>query len=118
MNHRGYEFHTSVEKGIVKDIKEKMCFVVDSFDYAMKEAEESNACEKNYDMPDGTKILVGNERFRAPEIMFNPRMAGLGSDGLHKYCQESIMKVNPDIRQDLYSNIVLSGGSTLFDGMS
>ena len=39
-------------------------------DAAMKEAEESHSCEKNYDLPDGRKILIGNELFRCPEIMF------------------------------------------------
>ncbi len=54
----------------MRDIKEKMCYVVNDFDAAMKEAEESHACEKNYELPDGRKILIGNERFICPEILF------------------------------------------------
>jgi len=49
-----------------------MCYVVNDFDASIKEADESHACEKNYELPDGRKILIGNERFRATEIMFNP----------------------------------------------
>ena len=99
-------------------MKEKMCFVVDSYDYAMKEAEESNVVDKNYELPDGQRIVVGNERFRAPEIFFQPKLAGLKMEGIHQYINSSIMRVSSDVRNDLYSNIVLSGGSTLFDGMS
>jgi actin beta/gamma 1 len=69
---RGYSFTTAAELEIVRDIKEKMCYVVSDFDTAMKEAEESHACEKNYELPDGRKILIGNERFRCPEILFQP----------------------------------------------
>jgi len=49
-----------------------MCYVVGDYDAAMKEADENHACEKNYELPDGRKILIGNERFRCPEILFNP----------------------------------------------
>ena len=47
-----------------------MCYVVNDFDAALKEAEDSHACEKNYELPDGRKILIGKERFKATEIMF------------------------------------------------
>jgi actin, other eukaryote len=69
---RGYAFTTAAEMEIVRDIKEKMCYVVNDYDAAMKESEESHACEKNYELPDGRKILIGNERFRCAEILFNP----------------------------------------------
>ena len=38
----------------------------------MAEAEESHSCEKNYELPDDRKILIGNERFRCAEILFQP----------------------------------------------
>ena len=47
-----------------------MCYVVTDFDASMKEADDSHACEKTYELPDGRKILIGNERFRCPEILF------------------------------------------------
>ena len=72
LDERGYSFTTNAEIEIVRDIKEKMCYVVNDFDAAIKEAEDSHACEKNYELPDGRKILIGNERFKATEIMFKP----------------------------------------------
>ena len=47
-----------------------MTYVVADFQGGLKESQESNACEMNYEMPDGRKILIGNERFRAPEVLF------------------------------------------------
>lgn len=120
MDERGYSFTTKAELEIVRDIKEKMCYVVNDYESALKEAEESHSCEKNYELPDGRKILIGNERFRATEIMFNPPQAGKEYehlDGIHKYCYDSVQKCDADIRKDLFQNIILSGGSTLFDGM-
>ena len=58
-----------------------------------KMAEESHACEKNYELPDGRKILIGNERFRATEILFTPKEAGPAYShltGVHEYCYSSV----------------------------
>ena len=114
---RGYSFTTAAEIDIVRDIKEKMCYVVANFDESLKEAEESHACEKNYELPDGRKILIGNERFKCPEILFQPLQAGHELEGVHKYCYDSVMKCDVDVRRDLFQNIILAGGSTLFEGM-
>ena len=118
LTQRGYSFTTPAEIEIVRDIKEKMCYTVKDFDSSMKEAEDSHVCEKNYELPDGRKILIGNERFRCPEILFQPTQAGFEFEGLHKYTYDSVMKCDVDVRRDLFANIILSGGSTLFEGLS
>ena len=85
----------------------------------MKEAEENHAHEKNYELPDGRKILIGNERFRCAEILFKPNLARHSDiGGVHKYCYDSVMKCDLDVRKDLFGNIILSGGSTLFEGLA
>jgi len=38
-------------------------------------------------------------------------------DGIHKFTFDSIMKCENDIKKDLFKNIVLAGGSTMFEGM-
>lgn len=114
---RGLAFTTPAEVEIVRDIKETMTVVVSDFNEALKDAEESHACEKNYELPDGRKILIGNERFRCPEILFQPHLAGHELEGVHKYCFDSVMKCDNDVRKDLFANIILSGGSTLFEAM-
>jgi actin, other eukaryote len=60
-----------------------MGYVVGDFNHAMREAQDSQACEKNYYLPDGSKILIGNERFRCAEILFNPKLAGHDVNGVH-----------------------------------
>ena len=67
---------------------------------------------------DGQIITIGAERFRAPEVIFQPNLIGKESEGIQKLCFNSIMKCDVDIRKDLYGNIVLSGGSTMFEGIA
>eukprot|EP01084_Bolivina_argentea_P134778 237619_1 len=73
--------------------------------------------EQNYELPDGQMITIGAERFRAPEVLFKPNMIGLESEGIDKLTYNSILKCDIDIRRDLYGNIVMSGGSTMYDGI-
>ena len=62
--------------------------------------------------------MIGNERFRATEILFTPKEGGFDHlEGVHKYCYDSVQKCDVDVRKDLFQNIILSGGSTLFEGM-
>ena len=65
---------------------------------------------------DGQVITVGNERFRCPEVLFKPNLIGREFAGIHQTTYDSIMKCDVDIRKDLYGNIVLSGGTTMFEG--
>ena len=114
---KGHNFSTQTELDIVREIKEKMCYTVNNYDESIKESEESHACEKNYDLPDGKKLLVGNERFRCSEALFQPTLAGFEMEGLPKYCLDSAMKCDVEVRRDLFQNIILAGGNTLFEGM-
>ena len=100
------------DQEIIKDIKEKSCYV--SYDY---EEELKYVEPYNYELPDGTHVIIKDQRIKYPEALFKPNLIGEGEAGLAEECYYSIQKCDIDIRKYLYYNIVLSGGNTIFKGL-
>ena len=111
LNGRGYSFATAADREIVRDIKERLGYVALDF-------EQEKAVEENYTLPDGQEISIGNERFACSELFFQPSMLGLNKPGVHEAIINLINYHDSEKHQDLYDNIVLSGGSTMFPGFA
>ncbi|XP_055343471.1 alpha-centractin-like [Paramacrobiotus metropolitanus] len=109
----GLTFHTSSELEVVRQMKERLCYIALNPD---KEEQTEKDTSATYELPDGNQVEVGVSRFRAPELLFQPHLFGYEWPGIHDVLLTSIRKSDLDLRKTLYSNIVLSGGSTLTRG--
>ncbi|KAE9401501.1 actin actin-like protein [Gymnopus androsaceus JB14] len=82
---------------------------VDPYKYFQRYDGENSVTKQKY------SVDVGYERFLAPEIFFNPEI--YSSDFLTPLpiVVDDVIQQSPiDVRRGLYKNIVLSGGSTMF----
>lgn len=78
----------------------------------------SQSSNTAYELPDGEVIQVGSQKFRCPEALFKPLSMGKDMPGIHELTYQSITKCDIDVRKELFSNIVMSGGTTMFPGIA
>jgi actin len=134
LDQRGGEYRSeSIPKGCKQDMKEKMAYVALDFDAEMLGYQETT--DTSYELPGGSEIRLGNERFRCAEVLFQPShldgLDGLGygnysanygldnfPKGVASMVYESINKSDRDIHKDLYCNVLLAGGGTMLRGMT
>lgn len=114
----GISLFTSSEQEIVRTIKEKAGYV--TLDYGKEERDYeddlSDSKVAEFVLPDGQVISIKKGRYRIPEILFNPLIIHSEYDSISTMTSQSINLVDMDLRPILRSNIVLSGGSTMFKG--
>ena len=108
--------HHHVPESAAIKIKEKSCHVVYNFQRELTGC--STGSEMKCKINDKETITVGNERFRCPEALFQPSLVWKSTAGIADILNNSISACDSDLRRDLYANVVLTGGSTMFHGIS
>uniref|UniRef100_UPI00358FD47A uncharacterized protein isoform X2 n=1 Tax=Myxine glutinosa TaxID=7769 RepID=UPI00358FD47A len=106
---------TASERSALCAMKERLCFV--SRDLASDKMAGA-ALEHSHEMPDGTYINIGVERFMCPEALFQPGVLGPSSPSLQQAIVTCIEKSDTQMQETLYNNIILAGGNTLFPGLA
>ncbi|KAL4184382.1 hypothetical protein AMTRI_Chr10g225370 [Amborella trichopoda] len=113
------------QRVIASDIKEAVCRAPDT---AFDETAYANIPTTSYELPDGQTIEIGADRFKIPGILFNPSLIhtipgmdkfdhSTPSRGLPQMVIESINKCDVDIRRELFSSILLAGGTASMQQM-
>jgi len=123
----------SHEYRLVNDIKEKMCYASVDFQHDMRLRKKQ--FQKYYVLPDPEikskgyttdnidpttfreeAVCLDKERFKIPEILFNPSDMGLNECGIRDGILKSLKEVHSDMFEPMLENIIFYGGNTLFDG--
>ncbi|KAG5557749.1 hypothetical protein RHGRI_007865 [Rhododendron griersonianum] len=67
------------------------------------------------------QIVLGVERFRCPEILFNPNLVGIDQVGLDEMAGVSMRRLptrGQSVDERITNSILMTGGSCLFPGMA
>jgi len=114
---RGYAFNRTADFETVRQIKEKLCYV--GYDLRIEEqlATETTTLVDTFTIPDGRVIRMGQERYLAPEVLFQPHLIDVDAMGMADQLFDCIQKADIDLRSKFYQHIVLSGGTTMFPGL-
>jgi len=111
LKEKGYNLATTLEKELVRDMKEECCFVAKNFE------EESKAdIEHEYELPDGKRIKIGNEICEVGEILFDTKYLEIEREAVQDLCHASIMECDINLRKQMRQNIVVVGGTSMMKG--
>mmetsp|Transcript_7196 Transcript_7196/g.10630 ORF Transcript_7196/g.10630 Transcript_7196/m.10630 type:complete len:406 (+) Transcript_7196:17-1234(+) len=106
---------------VARNVKEQYSYVCKDMEKEILDYRDPNSSKfKTYSAPGKTtgtplSLKVGQERFLGPEVFFSPEKFTRDWDKPIDLCLDQTIQGCPiDLRRDLYSNVVLSGGTTLF----
>jgi actin, other eukaryote len=91
-----------------KRIKEKLCFIRNSNDLG----------KGVYKLPDGNMVTLEKERYLATEMLFNKYNEPGDELSIQEIVSTCIKSRDDEIREELYKNIILSGGGSMFKGIT
>ena len=116
---QGHSFTSTAELEIVKDIKEKLMFVAQDYETEYAAAQASSELDQAYTLPDRSVITVkGSVRMQVPELIFKPDLNGKSCSSIQQLAWNSVAGSDVDVRRDLLKNVIMSGGTTMYEGIA
>ncbi|KAL0002933.1 hypothetical protein SO802_016714 [Lithocarpus litseifolius] len=79
-----WNFNERRKASLKEDMKEKLAYIALDYEQEIETSKTSSSVEKSYELPDEQVITVGAERFRCPEVLFQPSMIGMEAAGIHE----------------------------------
>lgn len=117
----GYSFNKSSDAETVRQIKDKYCYCALDPEKEAKLCQDTTSQIERFTLPDGRSISINEQRWRCPEALFDPTIVGHDAlpcgGGIAGVAFQAIRKCPLDNQKDMYGNIVLSGGTTMFPGL-
>lgn len=115
---RGHRLDPSRSLEVARKVKEELTYVAMDPDQESKLNDETTVLDKTVQLGNtSNSISLGRERHAVVEPFFHPDIIDLDEPGIADVVFDLIQRAAIDCRADLYSNIILSGGSSLIPGM-
>lgn len=110
------------EREFIKEVKEKYCYVAKDPISEAGEYESGKKAKVDVKLPDEKVIQLGKELFQCPEVMFDSKLGqnltiNREYEPIHKLVHKSVERVDIEARKQQYENIILSGGSSMYQGI-
>lgn len=129
-------YHALQEERLLTEFKESCVQIWNPFLNAERKLEDSAGFikaqasiavhDRPFEFPDGGNTVFGIERFRVAEALFDPKAAF--TDGstpapdaaasIPALCAEALKNVDVDLRAQMLSNIVSTGGTSMIQGFN
>jgi centractin len=109
----GFNFTTTAELDLIKAMKEDFCYFTPTNTHDDNTEKESKT---QYQLPDGQAVTLSSERYESTNVIFDPTLFGSEEMSVADVLVNSIVKSDIDLRAKFYSQIVVSGGTTLTPG--
>ncbi|KAE8279266.1 Actin-related protein 2-A Actin-like protein 2-A [Larimichthys crocea] len=111
---RGYAFNHTADFETVRMLKEKLCYVGYNIEQEQRLATETTYLVESYmvlecscrDSPMVGSVMVGGERFGAPEALFQPHLINVEGAGVAELLFNTIQAADIDLR-----------GTTMYPGL-
>ena len=113
----GQVIESKMQKQSIIKAKELYCYFAQNYEEE-KEVFENNREEetKEWELPDKRKIKIGEERFQATEVLFDPKKYGYDYTNFQELFKQTVKSIDSDLRELMLANIIFNGGTTLFKG--
>lgn len=115
---RGSVLSSTAEREIVRDMKERVACVAQDFAGLTAVAVARDGTHETYELPDGQMLMLGAERFRCAEELFQPELVGRDVLGLHQCVAQAAADCEADLRRELFGHVCLSGGTSMLPGLA
>ena len=104
----GYSFVNTQDMLLLKKIKEKYCFVC---------SDENYPPQSEFNLSDNNIIKIGDEKVLCTELLFNPSLNHLKFLSFQEMIINSVNGFDIQLRRNIFQNIILFGGNTMFKGI-
>lgn len=114
--HSNYPYLASSRyNAFLTEIVNTKCDLKINLEEFLLSTQDTKSFEESLEIPQfHDTLLLGLERFIAPEILFHPELMGIKAKGVDQLLIDSLKDCHPSLRSSVFQNIVIAGGASSY----